>query len=406
MDFKDSPAEAAFRSESRAWLLDNAPDYCISDDAEITENELVQKALAWQRHKYTAGFAAITWPQEMGGRGGTILEAMVFGEEEAKYKLPMPAFISVGLSMAIPTIRKHGTPEQLDRFARDTLEGNIIWCQLFSEPAAGSDLANLSTRAVKDGDNWIITGQKVWSSWAHHADWGILLARTNPDVPKHKGISFFVLDMRSSGIEVRPIKQISGASDFNETFLTEVVVPDSCRIGAEGEGWACAMTTLMSERLSSGEDDTSHAKQLIELASMVTRDSGEPALESSALRARISDLYVREEGLRHFTSRMRTRLSQGKPLGAEAALAKLVYANNLQEGSALAMDIEEFDGLFLEEPHAHRTRSHSDYIWSTAMRVAGGADEVLKNQLSERVLGMPGEFRMDKNVPFSELKNA
>lgn len=404
MDFNDSLQEAEFRTRARKWLQSNAPEFADPTVDKLSEDQLVSRALAWQKRKSEAGYAAITWPVDIGGAGGSSLEAMVFAEEEARYDLPLPAFIGIGMSMAIPTIRKHGSPEQLQRFAKRTLEGDLVWCQLFSEPGAGSDLANVTTRAVRQGDNWVISGQKVWSSWAHRADWGILLARTNPDLPKHKGLSFFVLDMRSHGIDVRPIKQISGASDFNETFLTDVVVSDSCRIGAEGEGWACAMTTLMSERLASGGKDVSLARKLVDLANSVYGDNGASALDSSALREKIATLYVREQGLRHFKSRVRTRMSQGKPVGAEVALAKLVYANNLQQGNALAMDIEEYDGLFLEKGCEHRAQFHYDYIWSTAMRVAGGADEVLRNQLAERVLGMPGEIRMDKNVPFRDAK--
>lgn len=252
MDFNDTPEEAAFRAEARAWLDANAPAHEVPEGIKLDDADEVRRGRAWQRALYDGGFAGITLPKVLGGRGGTVIEAVVFAEEEARHRLPKGPYMGIGLGMAIPVIGKHGDEAQRAQFIDRTLRGELTWCQLFSEPSAGSDLANLRTKAVRDGDDWIVNGQKVWSSWAHESDWGILVVRTDATVPKHKGLTFFVVDMKTPGIEVRPIRQISGASDFNETFLTDVRIPDANRIGAIGEGWACCMTVLMGERLGSG----------------------------------------------------------------------------------------------------------------------------------------------------------
>ena len=402
MDFQDSPDEAAFRHEVRSWLEANIGEYRDAPAIAWTEEEFVQRARAWQKVKADAGFGAILWPAKLGGRGGTPMQAVIFAEEEARHHAPTGIFIKIGMVNAMPTIMKHGSPEQLDRFAGPSLRGEIAWAQLFSEPAAGSDLANLRTRAVRDGDRWIVNGQKVWSSWAHHSDWGILLCRTDPEVPKHKGITCFVLDMKSPGIELRPIRQISGKADFNETFLTDVVIPDSDRIGDVGSGWSCAMTTLTGERISAGTEVRSNISQLIQAAASVQRDE-HSVLESSAEREHLARLYSREQGLRYFRFRMLTQLSKGNAAGAEAGLAKLAYASLLQESSAFAMGLRGYAGMFESDQDPGRQEVIEDYYWSSVLRIAGGSDEVLRNQLAERVLGQPGDPRADKNVPFNQV---
>ena len=402
MDFNDTPQEAAFRAEVRAWLAGNAAEYARPPRAPWSEAEIVARGRAWLRRKAEAGYATITWPKEIGGRGGTPMEAVILGQEEGGYTLPEGPFSKIGVNMACPTIRRHGTAEQYERFAGPTLRGEILWCQLFSEPGAGSDLAGVRTKAVRDGDAWIVSGQKVWSSWAHHADWAILLARTDPGAPKHKGLTFFVLDMKTPGIEVRPIRQINGKSDFNETFLTDVVIPDSCRIGAVGEGWACAMTVLMNERAGSGGAAESFARKLVRQAGDTQRDGGS-ALDSAAVRQKLARWYAEEQGLKYFGYRMLTSLSKGEPPPPSAAMVKLVSATLLQETRAFAMDLDEVGGLFEDEGRPERDEVFLDYLWSSALRIAGGADEILRNQLAERMLGMPGEMRADKDVPFDQL---
>jgi alkylation response protein AidB-like acyl-CoA dehydrogenase len=402
MDFSDSPEEAAFRADARTWLQAHAPGHALPEGARVEDGELVRRARAWLRQLADGNYAGILLPRSLGGRGGPISEAMIFAEEEGRYRLPKGPYTLIGQGMALPAIIRHGTPEQIARFVAPTLRGDLIWCQLFSEPGAGSDLAALRTRAVRDGDDWVVNGQKVWSSWAHQADWGILLARTDSTVPKHKGLSFFVVDMKTPGIEVRPIRQISGASDFNETFLTDVPIPDSGRIGAVGEGWACAMTVLTSERLNQGGDTESGIDNLIRYASRTLQD-GNPAFDSSAVRLRFAAAYAEEQAERHLQSRLRTMVSKGEDPGALAAIIKLAFASRFQKMSAFALELRELGGVAYDPGELDTAAIMNDYIWSIAMRIAGGADEVLRNQLAERVLGMPGEQRIDKDVPFNQL---
>jgi alkylation response protein AidB-like acyl-CoA dehydrogenase len=405
VDFNDTPEETAFRAQARAWLRTNAPNHELPPDAPYDEVKLVERGRAWQRCKADAGFAAILWPRELGGRGGSAMEDVIFDEEERKYRMPTGPFIVIGMSMAIPTLMKHGTAEQLSTLAHPTLRGELTWCQLFSEPGAGSDLAGVRTRAVRDGNHWIINGQKVWSSWAHFADRAILLARTDSSVPKHRGLTFFVLDMKTPGIEVRPIRQVSGRSDFNETFLTDVRIPDSGRVGAVGDGWKCAMTTLVNERASPIEDtgDQFPLSSLIQIAAAVVRN-GKPALEDASVRQSIARWYAQQEALKHFRARMLTGVSRGRPFGAEAALPKLVYARKLQETTRFAMDLQEYAGVVSGPVNRMQTKVFDAYFWSAAVRIAGGTDEILRTQIAERVLGLPSEARTDKDIPFDQLK--
>ena len=319
-----SDPQDAFRAEARAWLAEHAAKF--REPIERTDEELVAASLAWQKEKAEAGYGWVEAPPELGGRDGTAAQAQIFAEEEGRYFYPMFTGLGIGKGMALPTIKKHGTPEQYARFAKPTFWGEAAWCQLFSEPSAGSDLAGLRTKAVRDGDNWIINGQKVWSSWAHHADYAILLARTDPTVIKHAGITFFVLDMKTPGVEVRPIRQISGKSDFNETFLTDVVIPDANRIGAEGEGWACAMTVLTHER-----NGSSGSLREIDggVRALIAKAAESGRLGSAAVRAKLAQWWVEEQGLTHFGKRANAALARGE--SPPVAMLKLVSASKLQQ---------------------------------------------------------------------------
>lgn len=395
MDFNDSPLEAEFRQQVRTWLTEHASEYRQPLD-ETDVAGYTRKAREWQKKKAEFGYAAIRWPRSEGGLEGTPMMEVIFSEEESRYHVPVGPLVTIGTSMAVPTIRKHGTPEQIERFTNPALNGDELWCQLFSEPSAGSDLANLRTRAVQDGDDWVINGQKVWTSWAHVADWGILLARTDSNVTKHRGLTYFLVDMRSAGIEVRPIQQISGESEFNEVFITNLRIPDSLRIGAVGEGWKCAMTTLMNERFNVGGESQS-LPNVQEMVNQV-RKSGQP-LD----RRRAAQLLTQETGLRYFRFRLLTSLSKGETPGPIAALGKLVHANMLQDLSAMALDAAGLDGI-CAEGDAQLEKFQYGYNWAAALRIAGGTDEILRNQIAERVLGLPGEIRVDKDIPFSQCR--
>src|SRR5688572_27922111 len=247
MDFADSHEEAAVRAEARAWLESNAPRYT---GPVRSEQEGLGRAKAWQAAKAAAGWASIRWPREYGGRGGSAMEEIIFGQEESKFDLPQ-GFLNIGLHTCAGAILACATEEQKRRFLPPLARGEQVWCQLFSEPGAGSDLAGLRTRADRDGDDWVVSGQKVWNSGAHYADWAILVARCDASLPKHKGLVFFAVDMKTPGIEARPIRQIPGSAEFNETFLDRVRIPDSNRIGEIGGGWQVAVATLANERFGS-----------------------------------------------------------------------------------------------------------------------------------------------------------
>ncbi|MBK5123987.1 acyl-CoA dehydrogenase family protein [Burkholderia sp. R-69980] len=399
MDFNDTPREAAFRAQARTWLNTFAHPYAKPAGTE-SEADFIKRARAWQKIKAEAGYAAIRWSKDEGGLDGTPIEEIIFTDEEAKFSVPVGPFVTIGTQLAVPTIRSHGNASQINQFARATLYGDTLWCQLFSEPAAGSDLAGLRTRAVQDGGDWIVNGQKVWTSWAHVADWGILIARTDASVPKHKGLSYFLVDMRSPGIEIRRIRQISGESEFNEVFFTDVRIPDANRLGNVGDGWKVAMTTLMNERISVGGE----SQDLPQVADLLSKlDAAEPAI-AAPYRLFVAQMLAQEQGLKYFRARQITALSRGETPGPIAALGKLVQANLMQELSRIALDVEGLSGHLTDHDDALVRKFQRGYFWSAALRIAGGTDEILRNQIAERVLSLPGDIRVDKEVPFSELK--
>ncbi|MEQ1890361.1 MAG: acyl-CoA dehydrogenase family protein, partial [Alphaproteobacteria bacterium] len=297
MDFNDTPEEAAFRSLVRAWLAANAQrraDGAVGGSIlslEATNAEAVARAKAWQKIKAAAGYAAVTWPVEYGGMGGAPMQGVIYSQEEAGFDVSSDLFV-IGLGLAMPMLMALGSEAQKQRFIRPALEGREIWCQLFSEPGAGSDLAGVRTRAVKDGDDWVINGQKIWTSFGHLADWGILVARSDPAKPKHKGLSFFLLDMKSPGVTVRQIRQISGASGFNEVFFENVRIPENLRVGEDGDGWKAAITVLMNERVVTGNiTGGGGVGEMIALARSTQTGDG-PALGNAAVREKIADWHV------------------------------------------------------------------------------------------------------------------
>jgi alkylation response protein AidB-like acyl-CoA dehydrogenase len=407
MDFDDTPEEAAFRAEVRAWLADHVG---LSRDGRNDEMRLggtpetLAAAKAWQARKAAKGYARITWPKEVGGLGGTAIQQVIYSQEEAKFDVPSSYPFSVGLGMCIPTLMAYAGKETIARYVAPALRGEEIWCQLFSEPAAGSDVAGLRTRAEPDGTDWIINGQKVWTSGAHYSDYGLLLARTDPGVPKHKGLTMFFLSMRSHGIDIRPIKQASGGVNFNEVFFTDVRIPDTHRIGEVGQGWTVALTTLMHERLAvgGGQGGGLDVKELLALVRNLELEDG-PALRNALVRERIADWYVRSAGLKYTTYRTMTALSRGQQPGPEASIAKIVVANKLQELCAFAMELEGEAGVLKGRDAPANGAFQQGWMMAPALRVAGGTDEILRNVIAERVLGLPQDIRVDKDVPFNRL---
>ena len=408
MDFNDTPEEAAFRAEARAWLEANAEPKGPEDVGgdmlgENTTPDVVAEAQAWQKKKADGGWACLTWPEEYGGRNATSIQSVIWRQEESKFKSGAPIF-GIGLGMCGPTIMAHGTDEQKKRWLPKMLSGEEIWCQLFSEPAAGSDLAGLRTMAVKDGDEWAVNGQKISTTGAHFCDWGILVVRTDTNAVKHAGLSYFVVDMHSPGIEIRPITQINGGKGFNEVFFNDVRIPDANRLSEVGNGWAVAITTLMNERSSIGSSSTGGGvSDLIKLAEQMEID-GQPAIEDSSVRERIADFYVRSKGLQYTSMRSLSALSQGKTPGPEASMGKLVGAFLAQEVSAFGMELAGAASATLDEDVTPMSAEWQQrYLGIPGLRIAGGTDEVLRNIIAERVLGLPPETRADKGIPFKDI---
>ncbi len=403
MDFEDTAEEAAFRVTVRDWMSANAAEYKTPVDHD---GDLVARAKAWQAKKYAAGYVGITWPKAVGGQGGTAMQQIMFNQEEGKYWVPSGIY-AIGLGMCIPTVFSHGRPEIMARYVPAAMKGEEIWCQLFSEPAAGSDLAGIRTKAERDGDGWMINGQKVWTSGAHRSDYGIVVCRTDPNVPKHKGLTMFIINMKAPGVEVRPIKQMAGASEFNEVFFTDVRIADDHRLGDVGDGWKVSLTTLMHERLAVGGKPTSSpgVQEMIALARAIDTDEGN-ALEQSHVRQKIAEVYIQDRGISLTRMRTLSALSSGRTPGPESSISKVVVAKMMQDMGSFAGDMSESAGLLTgsdasELPHLEALRQ--TYFWSAGLRIAGGTDEILRNIIAERVLGLPGDIRPDKTVPFNEI---
>ncbi len=408
MDFNDTPEEAAFRAEARTWLEKNAAPKDPDDPGddilgERTSPEIIAAAKEWQKKKADAGWACITWPEEYGGRGATPIQNVIWGQEESNYSVP-PNIFGIGIGMCGPTVLTHGTDDQKKRWIPKLLSGEEVWCQLFSEPSAGSDLAGLRTTAVREGDEWVINGQKIWTTGAQFSDWGILVVRSDADVAKHAGLSYFVVDMHSPGIEVRPITQINKGQGFNEVFFTDVRIPDANRLSEVGNGWAVAITTLMNERASIGGGGTGGGvDDLIELAASVELD-GRPAIENSSVREKIADLYTRSRGVQYTGYRSLTALSRGTTPGPEASLGKLVGAALAQEMASFGIELGGVTGATLDEGATPGDSLFQEmYLAIPGLRIAGGTDEVLRNIISERVLGLPPETRADKGIAFKDI---
>jgi alkylation response protein AidB-like acyl-CoA dehydrogenase len=401
MNFDDTPEEAAYRATISAWLTSAAADY----REPVTGGNAVARAKAWQAVKYNAGYVGITWPKALGGQGATPMQQIIFNQEESKYHVPTGLY-AIGLGMCIPTVFTHGQPEVVARYLAPAMRGDEVWCQLFSEPSAGSDLAGIRTKAERDGDDWVINGQKVWTSGAQHSDFGIVVTRTDPSAPKHKGLTMFIVNMKDPGIEVRPIKQMAGSSEFNEVFFTDVRVNDSHRLGEVGDGWKVSLTTLMHERVAVGGKPATApgVKEMIELAKAIDTEEGN-ALEQSHVRQKIADVYIQDRGIALTRMRTISALSSGRTPGPESSISKVVVAKMMQDMGSFAADMAEGAGLIQGDQDAlpHLAKLQQTYLYSAGLRIAGGTDEILRNIIAERVLGLPGDKRPDKNIPFNEL---
>ena len=405
------PDMRAWRAEAREWLASVLPqrperpegpaDYAVFQNiTEEAERELLDKIQAYRQQRYDAGYGAIALSVELGGAGLSPRYVVAFTEEEQAFEAPPSTeLISVTTGLVGPTIATFGTPEQRAKYARAFLRSDLLCCQLFSEPGAGSDLAAVATSAVKNDDGWLLDGQKVWSSGARFADYGLLLARTDPDVAKQAGLTMFLIAMDAPGVEIRPIRQMSGAASFNEVFLSAVQVGDDMRVGPAGDGWKVANATLGFERTASGQAQRRKGGTFEDLLRLAIRlgKSGDPVV-----RQQLADVYVRTQLRAATTERVARAAAAGAPPGPAASIGKLVASANLMRigevatallGSRIAADTGEPDGFAWTE----------HVLGAPGYRLAGGTDEIQRNIIGERVLGLPREPRVDKGVPYSKL---
>jgi len=375
MDLTLSPQEEAFRDELREWLGANHP----GEEPEGDEAGFEFRK-AWQRKLADAGWAGISWPKEYGGRGATLIEQAIFNEEIVRAKAPQVANV-LGLVMGGPVVIAHGTEEQKQRYLKPILTAEEIWCQGFSEPESGSDLASLKTKAVKDNGDWVVTGQKVWTTFAHEAKWCMLVARTDFDAPKHKGLTYFLMDMEQDAVQVRPLRQITGESEFNELFIEEARIPDENVVGGVGNGWMVALTTLMHERAGLAFGLQVQLKialgQVMELAKEHGLD------QDPVVRQKIAQLYIESEAIRLNASRGLTQIMKTGIPGPEGSLTKWMWSDTNQALTELAMDIRGPEAPIIDSDWTYR------FLRARANSIEGGTTEILKNIVAERVLGLP-----------------
>lgn len=422
----DLPDPELFRKEARAWLEDHAEPvvevdadeeaapavwgvgsdsvavfHDLSDDEERSRLEAVK---AWQRLKFDAGYAMLNWPVALGGRGLANSYVRLYNREEARFQVPVGGELPpTSMGLVAPTIAAYGTAEQIERFIRPMMRMDLVGCQLFSEPSAGSDLASLTTKAVRDGDEWVLDGQKVWTSGARFSEWGLAIARHNFDVPKHRGLTAFLVPLDADGVEIRPIRQMSGGASFNEVFLTGVRVGDDLRLGGVGDGWKVALTCLGFERDHSGGSGGGHTGGGFPQVLMAAQHFDLTA--DPLTRQLLADLYVHAKVAQYTNRRAAAALKAGQTPGPEGSLGKLMWTANMTRishaisrilGPRLGADTGEW-GTYAWTEHV---------LGAPGYRIAGGSDEIQRNIIGERVLGLPGEPRVDKDLPFSAAQRA
>jgi len=375
VDLTPSPSEQTFRDELRAWLADNHPG--PEPEGDVAGFEFRR---SWQRALHEAGWAGVSWPKEYGGRGATLVEQAIYNEELARAQAPSTANV-LGLSMGGPTLIAHGTEEQKRRYLEPILSADEIWCQGFSEPEAGSDLAALKTRAVRDGDDWVVTGQKVWTTLAHHAKWCMLVARTDPDAPRHQGLTYFLMDMEQEAVQVRPLRQITGEAEFNELFIEEARIPHENILGGEGNGWAVAITTLMHERATLAFGLQIRVR--ITLAELLDDARRSGAAVDPVIRDRLAQLYIESEVLRLNALRGLSAIMRTGVPGPEGSLGKWQWADVNKALTELAVELRGPRAVLDDDRWTYR------FLRARANSIEGGTTEILKNIVAERVLGLP-----------------
>ena len=400
--------EEQFRENVRIFLDGHAVARSSTKQASDFESSLsgedsVDGAKRFQRAKYDAGLAGLTWPRAYGGQGLSDRYQTIYNDVAADFITP-DSIYTIGFGMCIPTILRHGAEELKQRYVSVALQGDEIWCQMFSEPSAGSDVAGLHSKAELDGDVWVLTGQKVWTTQAHRCRFGIVLARTNPDVPKHKGLSMFVLDMRAPGVIIRPLKQMNGGSSFNEIFFDEVRIPVNHILGDPGEGWNVALTTLMNERVAIGAGRSSEEGSPLAPIQLHLDIAEKRGLRSDALvRQELVELFIRFRVLELLGLRIRSTIAAGGVPGPEGSVAKLAGALLARRSSDVAARIAGPTAIAFDGRDHDGERVSQMVLTAPAGAIAGGTSEIMRNILGERVLGLPREPSVDREMAFRDI---
>lgn len=407
----ESADEQTFRMEARAWINENAPrhlkekiDQSSAGALDLGEDKIAA-AKDWQKKKFDAGWACLHWPKEFGGRAASPVERIIWHQEEGSFAKLGNLFHN-GQTMGAPTMMDFASEDQKAELLPKIASGEDVWCQLFSEPAAGSDLAGLRTRAEQDGNHWIINGQKIWTSYGTDADWGILIARSDFDVAKHKGLTAFFLDMHTDGVEALPIRQMNQQSGFAEVYFTDLKIPDSQRLGEVGEGWKVALTMLSHERLAIGLEMPTGFDELLDYCSMLETDSG-PALDNPDIVSRLAAFELQATGLHNFMLGSMARFAKGILPGPENSIVKLAAGRMMQDIAGFAIDLQGDAGMLIgQDEKAYAGRFQGMLLRAPATRIEGGSDQILRNIIAERVLGMPPDLRADKDKPFNQIETA
>jgi alkylation response protein AidB-like acyl-CoA dehydrogenase len=392
--------EDEFRSRVRGFLVGHAAPRADAQHAATDVN--VAHSKAFQAALFSEGLAGLTWPREYGGQGLPISYQSIFNEEAQNYDLPTRPF-SITFGMAVPVILKHGSVEQKHQFVPPAIRGDEIWCQLFSEPSSGSDLASVRSTAIRDGDEWILNGQKVWTSGGHYAQHGLLLARTDPEQPKHRGLSMFLLDMDSKGVEVRPLRQITGRAHFNEVFFEDVRIPGGRIVGESGDGWRLAITDLMNERVTGARSSAEKADRLVPIATQLQLARQRGLLGEEGVRQTLMDLVVRYWVFDLLGVKMRQAVPPGGVPGPDGSMLKLAGANLNKRAATMAYSLAGAGGAAWESEESAAWQAADMLLESRSASIGGGSNQIMRNILGERVLGLATEQRVDRELPFREL---
>lgn len=395
---------ATYSAKARAWLTSVAAIYGRDAQAGMDEEQRLALGRRYLKERFNAGYAGINWPVDMGGQGLTHIEKVAYETEEMAFGMPV-SFFGISLGMPVPMIMRYCEDKAwVKERVLKALQGEEIWCQLFSEPAAGSDLAGLRMKAEQDGNGWKLNGQKLWTSYAQYSDYGVIVARTDPTAQKHKGLTYYWVDMRAPGVEVRPIKLAGGDSHVNEVFFDDVKLSDDHRMSPVGGGFGVAMATLMIERYVATDSGGfgPHLDLFVSLAKEA-QINGKPAIKDGRIRSQIARNYAMRNGLDAITSRAMLMMQAGMEPGAEGSLNKLVSVRSRQKLSELAIDLQGGAGMAFDEHAPVKNNWQTSWINAPTGRIAGGADEMLLNTIAEKILGLPQDHRPDKGVPFNEI---